>query len=72
MLAIPPASARSTRLLGLLTPFAIMIGVVVLLLLPNLFMHAGADPVSGSSVPAQGDQAASQSAAAAMASPMVR
>ena len=71
MQAIPPTSARSTRLLGLLTPIVIMVGVVVLLLLPNLVMHTGPGPV-GSLVPLQGHPAASQRAAAAMASPMVR
>lgn len=68
MQAFPPASARSSGRLALLTPLAVAIGVVVLLLLPNLLMHA--DP--GSPLPAYGHAAASQSAAAAMASPMVR
>lgn len=72
MQAFPSASTRSTRRLGFLTPFAVVIGVVVLLLLPNLIMHASPGAMPGSLVPAQGHAAASQSAAAAMASPMVR
>jgi hypothetical protein len=71
MQAISTASARPSRLLGLLTPLVILVGVVALLLLPNLLMHRGSGPMSSSMVPAQG-HAASQSAAAGMAPPVVR
>jgi hypothetical protein len=72
MQAFPSALARPTRRLGFLTPFAVVVGVVVLLLLPNLIMHASPGHMSGSLVPVQDHAAASQSAAAAMASPIVR
>lgn len=70
MTPIPPASLRPARLLGLMTPLAVAIGLVTLLLLPNLIMHTGlrshASPVS-----LLGNEAASQSAAAAAESPPV-
>lgn len=72
MQTFPSALTRPTRRLGLVTPVVVVIGVVVLLLLPNLIMHASPGHMSGSLVPIQGHAAASQSAAAATASPMVR
>ena len=72
MTPIPPAFLRPARLLGLVTPLAVLVGLVVLLLLPNLIMHTGlrshASPVS-----LLGNGTASQSAAAAVESlPVMR
>jgi len=72
MPATPPASVRSTRLFAFLTPVAIMIGVVVLLLLPNLVMHAGPGAFLAPVASGLDHHAASQSAAAGMGSPIVR
>ena len=72
MQAFPSGLTRPTRRLGLVTPVVVVIGVVVLLLLPNLIMHASPGHMSGSLVPIQGHAAASQSAAVATTSPMVR
>jgi hypothetical protein len=63
---------RPTRLLGLLTPIAIMIGVVVLLLLPNLIMHASPDGLSGPVASGIDQHAESESAVAGMVPPTVR
>jgi len=71
MPTFPSILARPTRRLGFLTPFVVVIGVVVLLLLPNLIMHTSPGHMSGSLVPVQGHATASKSAAD-MASPMVR
>jgi hypothetical protein len=66
----PPPSLRPARLLGLMTPIAVAVGLVLLLLVPNLVMHTGlrsqASPVS-----LLDNRAASQSAAAAVESPPV-
>jgi hypothetical protein len=70
MTPIPTASLRPARLLGLMTPLAVMAGLVVLLLLPNLVMHTGLRS-NASSVSLLGSGAASQSAAAAVESPAV-
>jgi hypothetical protein len=67
---IPP-SLRPARLLGLMTPLAVMVGLVVLLLLPNLIMHTGLRSNASSAVSLPGGGAASQSAAAAGESPPV-
>ena len=72
MQAFPSALTRPTRRLGFLTPFAVVIGVVVLLLLPNLIMHASPGHMSGYLGPVQGHAAASQSAVTPAASPIVR
>jgi hypothetical protein len=67
MTPIPP-SLRPARLLGLLTPLALMVALVVLLLVPNLIMHTG---LHSNAYSPQGQDAASQSAAAAVESPPV-
>jgi len=67
MHAIPSASVRSTRLLGFLTPIAIMIGLVVLLLLPNLIMQASPDGMSGPVASGVDHHAAPESAVAGTA-----
>jgi len=47
---IPTASQRPARLLSLMTALAVVVGLVLLVLLPNLIMHTGlrsnANPVS--------------------------
>jgi hypothetical protein len=70
MTPIPP-SLRPARLLGLLTPLALMVALAALLMVPNLIMHTGlrSNPSSTLSSPGQG--AASQSTAAAVESPPV-
>jgi hypothetical protein len=70
MTPIPQASLRPARLLGLMTPLAVMAGLVVLLLLPNLVMHTGLHS-NASPVSLLGSGAVSQSAAAAVESPPV-
>jgi hypothetical protein len=65
-----PPFLRPARLLGLMTPLAVMVGLVVLLLLPNLIMHTGLGSNASSAVSLPGG-AASQSAAAAGESPPV-
>jgi hypothetical protein len=70
MTPIPQASLRPARLLGLMTPLAVVMGVLVLLLLPNLVMHTGLRS-HASAVSLLGSGAASQSAAAAVESPPV-
>ena len=62
MIPIPPASLRPARLVGLLTPLAVLVAVVVLLLLPNLLMHPGLHSQAGLASPA-GEDAAPRSAA---------
>jgi len=69
MTPIPPPSPRPGQLLGLWTPLAVMAGLVVLLLLPNLVMHTGLR--SNASPMLLGSSSASQSAAAAVESPPV-
>jgi hypothetical protein len=70
MTPIPQAPLRPARLPGLLTPLAVALGLVVLLLLPNLLMHTGLRS-NASSVSLLGSGTASQSAAAAVESPPV-
>ena len=70
MIPIPTASLRPARRLGLMTPLAVLAGVVVLLLLPNLVMHTGLRS-HASPVALLGGGEASQSAAAAVESPPV-
>jgi hypothetical protein len=67
----PPPSLRPARFLGLMTPIAVAVGLVLLLLLPNLLMHTGLRS-QASPVPLLGNGAASQSAAAAVESPVMR
>jgi hypothetical protein len=63
MPTIPTFSLRPARLFGLMVPLAVAIGVAVLIMLPNLMMHASPD----------GHHAASPSAAAAVeSSPIMR
>ena len=65
-----PRSLRPARLLGLLTPLAVLVAVMVLLLLPNLIMHTGLrNPATPMSL--LGNGTAAQSAAAAAATPPV-
>lgn len=71
MSSLPPASLRPARLLGLMTPIAVAVGLVVLLLLPNLVMHTGLRSQASPAVSLLGNGAASQSAAAAVESPPV-
>jgi hypothetical protein len=72
MTPIPQASLRPARLLGLMTPLAVMVGLVLLLLLPNLVMHTGLHS-NASPVSLLGSGAASQSAVAAVeSSPVMR
>jgi hypothetical protein len=70
MTPIPP-SLRPARLLGLLTPLAVMVALVVLLLVPNLIMHAGLRSDASSSVAQPGHDPTPRSAAAAVESPPV-
>jgi hypothetical protein len=71
MSPIPMALLRPARLLGLVTPLAVVVGLIVLLLLPNLIMHtdlrSNANPVA-----LLGNGPASQSAAAVESPPVVR
>jgi hypothetical protein len=71
MSPIPMASLRPARLLGLAMPLAVVVGLIVLLLLPNLIMHTGlrsnANPVA-----LFGNGPTSQSAAAVESPPVVR
>jgi hypothetical protein len=67
MTPIPTASLRPARRLGLMTPLAVMAGVLVLLLLPNLVMLTGLR--SQASLVALPGGEGSQSAAAAVESP---
>ena len=71
MTPISPASLRPGRLLGLMTPLAVAIGLVMLLLMPNLIMHTGLRSNASPAVSMLGSGAASQSAAAAVESPPV-
>jgi hypothetical protein len=71
MSPIPPSSLRPARLLGLLTPLAVMVALVVLLLVPNLLMHMDLRSNASFAVAPPGHNAASQSAAAAVESPPV-
>ena len=69
MIPIATASLRPVRLLGLMTPLAVMAGLVVLLLLPNLVMHTGLRSHASATLLGSGPD--SQSAAAAVESPPV-
>jgi predicted cobalt transporter CbtA len=71
MSLIPPSSLRPARLLGLLTPLAVMVALVALLLVPNLIMHTGLYSNANSTGSPPGQDAPSQSAAAAVESPPV-
>lgn len=71
MTPIPSPSLRPGRLLGLMTPLAVMAGLVVLLLLPNLVMHTGLRS-NASPVPLLGSDAPSRSAAAVESPPVMR
>ena len=62
MITIPPAPRRRTRLVSLVTPLAVLVAVIVLLLLPNLFMHPGLHSQADLASPA-GEDAAARSAA---------
>jgi predicted cobalt transporter CbtA len=62
---------RPARLLGLLTPLAVMVALVALLLVPNLIMHTGLYSNANSTVSPPGQDAPSQRAAAAVESPPV-
>jgi hypothetical protein len=68
-----PRSLRPARLLGLLTPLAVLVAVMVLLLLPNLIMHIGVRSDASLAGSPHGNGAASQSAAATVQSlPVMR
>jgi hypothetical protein len=71
MTPISIASPRRARHFGVVTPLAVMAGLVVLLLLPNLIMHMGLRSNASPAVSMIGNRAASQSAAAAVESPPV-
>lgn len=71
MTPLPRASLRPARLVGLMTPLVVAAGVVALLLLPNLLMHTDLHS-NASPVPLLGSDAASQSAAAVEAPPVMR
>jgi hypothetical protein len=58
MTPIPTASLRPARLFGLLTPLAVVAGVLVLLLVPNLVMHASPDGQPSAMVSVLGDHVA--------------
>jgi hypothetical protein len=68
---IRKASLRPARLVGLVTPLAVAVGLIVLLLLPNLIMHTG---LRSNASPAAmlGNGAATQSAAALESPPVMR
>ena len=70
MTPIPP-SLRPARLLGLWTPLALMVALVALLLVPNLIMLTGLRSNAHSTMSPLGQDATSQSAAAAVESPPV-
>ena len=70
MTPIPP-SLRPARLLGLWTPLALMVALVALLLVPNLIMLTGVRSSAHSALSPPGQDATSQSAAAAVGSPPV-
>ena len=61
MPSIATVSLRPARLFGLMIPLAVVIGVALLIMLPNLIMHASTG----------GDHAASGSATAAAESPRI-
>jgi hypothetical protein len=64
---MPPiitARLRPARLAGLMTPLAVALGLVFLLLLPNLIMHTGLRSNASPATSMLGNGAASQSAAA--------
>jgi hypothetical protein len=71
MTTIPPTPSRPGRLLGLVTPLAVAVAVIMLLLLPNLIMHTGLRSNTSPAVSMLGSGTASQSAAAAVESPPV-
>jgi hypothetical protein len=69
MTPIPP-SLRPARLLGLLTPLALIVALAALLMVPNLIMHTG---LRSNAYSPPGQDTASRSAAAAVESrPVVR
>ncbi len=64
---MPPiitARLRPARFGGLMTPLAVALGLVILLLLPNLIMHTGLHSNTSPAMSMLGNGAASQSAAA--------
>lgn len=72
MRLIPKASLRPARLLGLMTPLALALGLVILLLLPNLIMHTGLRSNGSPAMSMLGNGMASQSAATAESPAHVR
>lgn len=65
MRLIPTAPRRPARLLGLMTPLAVALGLMILLLLPNLAMHTGLHSNGSPAMSMLGAGMASQSAATA-------
>ena len=72
MRLIPPAPRRPARLLGLMTPLAVALGLIILLLLPNLIMHTGLHSNGSPAMSLLGSGVASQSAATAESRAVVR
>jgi hypothetical protein len=64
MTPIPSSSLRPARLLGLVTPLAVLAGIMVLLLLPNLVMHTGLRSKANPAASWVGNETVSQSAGA--------
>jgi hypothetical protein len=71
MIPIPYTSLRPARFVGLMTPIAVLVGLALLLLLPNFIMHTDLSSNASPSVSMLGRDAVSQSAAAAVESPPV-
>jgi hypothetical protein len=72
MRLIPKASRQPARLLGLVAPLAVALGLVILLLLPNLIMHTDLRSNGSPAVSMLGNGMASQSAATADSPALVR
>ena len=65
MRLIPKAPLRPARLLGLMTPLAVALGLVILLLLPNLIMHTDLRSNGSPAMSMLGNSMASRSGATA-------
>jgi hypothetical protein len=64
MTPIPSSPLRPARLLGLLTPLAVLAGIMVLLLLPNVLMHTGLHSKANPAASLTGNETISESAVA--------
>jgi hypothetical protein len=72
MTPTPSSSLRPARLLGLVTPLAVLAGIMGLLLLPNLVMHTGLRSKANPAASLAGNETVSQSAASVEETPIMR